>query len=635
MRTIKLLFQYYLLMIAIFFSGRILLFAIYFSRFKDSDANYWLTFIYGLRLDTIVSSMMLIIPLSVLTFTSPSKRSEKAGNYFLKLYFLLISAIHLFIEYATFPFFAEYDVRPNYLFVEYLVYPKEVINMLLASHKIEISIGLIIIGCYIYWFFKFIKIDIKPIISESYIKRFLIFIPVALILFIGIRSSLGHRPANISDAMYSSSRVVNEITKNSIYSVCYAVYSNKKNKSNVRSQYGKMNLNESLQRVKKRLNIESLNELSPLSRVEKSNFKSEKTKNLVIFIQESLGYQFVSSIGGEQGITPNFNKLSSEGILFNNAFSTGTRSIRGIAGCVSGIFPVPGEGVVKRNKSQQDFFTIASLLKPFGYHTLFFYGGESRFDNMRGWFLGNGFDQIIDEPEFVNPEFKGTWGVSDGDVVKRANEEFIKLYGQKQKFAAVMFSTSNHDPFDFPGNKIDLIPGEPKKSVKNAVKYADFAIGDFIDLAKKEAYYKDTVFVIIADHNVRVYGNDIVPVKMFHIPALIIGGDIKPYVYEQLATQPDVLATALDLTGLDLNHPVMGHSIFSNKKQEVAFMQYNDTYALRAANKIAVIRPHMKPLTFIYGNEYLKPASHDKELEKDTLAFIITLDNLYNNKLYR
>ncbi len=622
-------------MIAIFFSGRFILFAIYFSRFKDSGSNYWLTFLYGLRLDTIVSSIMLVIPLIILTFIPPVRKSEQAGNSFLKIYFLLTSAILLFIEYATFPFFAEYDVRPNYLFVEYLVYPKEVISMLFSSHKIEISVGLIIMCFFIYMFVKFVKFDIKPIISASYIKRILIFFPVAIILFIGIRSSFGHRPANISDAMYSSSRVVNEITKNSIYSVCYAIYSNKKNKSNITSQYGKMNLKEALKRVKKRLNVESLNELSPLSRVEKSNFKVENTKNLVIFIQESLGAQFVGSIGGEQGITPNFDKLSNEGILFKNAFSNGTRSIRGIAGCVSGIFSVPGEGVVKRNKSQREFFTIASLLKPFGYHTLFLYGGESRFDNMRGWFLGNGFDQIIDEPQFDNPEFTGTWGVSDGDVVRRANEEFIKMHEQKQKFASVIFSSSNHDPFDFPENKIDLIPGEPKKSVKNAVKYADFAIGDFINLARKESYYQDTVFVIIADHNVRVYGNDIVPVNMFHIPALIIGGDIKPYVYEQLSTQPDVLATALDLTGLDLNYPVMGHSIFSNKKQDVALIQFNTTYALRVANRIAVLRPHMQPLTFIYENQSLIPENHDAELEKDALAFILTLDNLYSKKLYR
>ena len=436
--------------------------------------------------------------------------------------------------------------------------------------------------------------------------------------------------------MYSSSRLVNEITKNSIHSIGYAIYSNKKHNANkVIKQYGKMDIQEAIKRVKKRLHIQSINKKFPFSRKVKTHFKTNHPKNLIIFLQESLGCQFVEAFGGEKGITPNINKLSKEGILFKNLFSNGTRSIRGIAGSVSGIFSIPGKGVVKRNKSQNNFFTISSLLKPYGYHTMFLYGGESRFDNMRGWFSGNGFDKIIDESSFKHPNFVGTWGVSDEDLVNRANKEFKKLHEKKQKFAAVMFSTSNHTPFDFPDNKIKLINGVPKKSVKNAVKFADFAIGKLIKNAKKEHYYKDTIFVIVADHNVRVYGDDMIPVNMFHIPAIILGGGITPKVYNKLSTQPDVLATALDLIGIDLKYPILGKSIFDNDKKEISLMQFNTFYGLRAKDKIAIIRPNKKPLTFIYKNEHLvKSSFEDIELEKDCLAFILTLNYLYNEKLY-
>ena len=473
---------------------------------------------------------------------------------------------------------------------------------------------------------------IKPL-ETNYLKKITLVIPLALILLIGVRSSFGHRPANNSDAMYSSNRVVNEITKNSIYSVGYAVYAQKKYGNKVK-RYGKMDIPEALQRVKKTLNIKSNSEISPLARIEKTHFKTKHPKNLVIFLQESLGAQFVETVGGEKGITPNMNRLSSEGILFKNLFSNGTRSVRGIAGVVSGNFSVPGKGVVKRNKSQRDYFTLSSLLEPYGYHTMFLYGGESRFDNMRGWFLGNGFDEIIDQPMFKRPDFTGTWGVSDEDVVNRANREFKALYAKKQKFAAVIFSTSNHTPFDFPKGKIKLIDGVARKSVKNAVKYADFAIGKFIENAKKEDYYEDTVFVIIADHNVRTYGDDMVPVNMFHIPAIILGGGVKSKICDKLSTQPDVLATALDLIGLDLKYPIMGHSIFSDKKENISFMQFHTSYALRVKNKVVVIRPDKEPLIFKYKNKQLKATKPDRELEKDALAFIVTLDYLYDNKLY-
>jgi phosphoglycerol transferase MdoB-like AlkP superfamily enzyme len=396
-----------------------------------------------------------------------------------------------------------------------------------------------------------------------------------------------------------------------------------------------MDTKEAIARVEKRLNIQSIDENFPLRRVEKTHFKTQESKNLVIFLQESLGYQFVEAVGGEKGITPNFNNLSKEGILFRDLYSNGTRSIRGIAGTVAGNFSVPGKGVVKRNKSQNDYFTIAKLLKPFGYYTSFIYGGESRFDNMKSWFLGNGFNEIIDQSKFKNVKFTGTWGVCDEEVIDRANKEYKKLYSQHKKFASVIFSTSNHSPFDFPDGKIDLVEGVDKKSVKNAIKYADFAIGKFIKKAREEEYYKSTVFVVVADHNVRVYGEGMVPVDMFQVPALILGENIEPFIYEKLSTQPDVLATALDLMGLDLEYPIMGHSIFSDKKQNITLMQFNTYYALRVDNKIAILRPNKKPITFLYENKSLKEIKHDKELEKDVLAFVIALDYLYNKKLYK
>ena len=635
MKLIKTLFYYFLALVSLFFIGRAVLFTLYFERFSQSDVNYWLAFLYGLKMDVIVACATLIIPLILLSLFP--KQAKNYVNKFLTGYFLLAFLLFIYIENATLPFFAEYDVRPNFLFVEYLEYPKEVFNMIFAAYKLELFIALIMLISAAYFFLKSKKLhDFEAVFEVHYFKRFILFFPLIFILALGIRSSFGHRPANISDAMYSSNRVVNEITKNSIYSIAYAIYRNKKYGNSKLDVYGEMDIKDALKRVSTALNIElSENAESPFSREEMTHFPASKPKNLVIFLQESLGSQFVEVTGGEPGITPHFNRLSQEGVLFTNLFSNGTRSIRGIAGSVSGNFSVPGKGVVKRNKSQSGFFTIASLLKPSGYHSMFFYGGESRFDNMKGWFLGNGFDEVIDQPKFVDPEFTGTWGVSDGDMVIRAHQEFKKLSAKQQPFVAVMFSTSNHSPFDFPSGKIELIDGIPEKSELNAIKYADYAIGHFIEEAKKEAYYQDTVFVIVADHNIRVRGSDMLPVKLYHIPGMILGGGIEPQKIDRLTTQPDVLATALDLTGQNLTYPVLGRSVFSDKKKDLALMQFNDTYAYRIGNKVAVLRPQKEALTFIYQDEKMIPTEHDKELESNALAFILTMNHLYEKRLFK
>jgi phosphoglycerol transferase MdoB-like AlkP superfamily enzyme len=265
---------------------------------------------------------------------------------------------------------------------------------------------------------------------------------------------------------------------------------------------------------------------------------------------------------------------------------------------------------------------------------MFLYGGEAHFDNMRSWFLGNGVDEVVEQKDFIHPAYVATWGASDEDLVKKGNEKFSKLYAEGKPFAAMMFSSSNHSPFDIPKGRIDEVD-KGTNSVNNAVKYADYAIGLFFKEAKKQAYYKDTIFVVIADHNIRVYGDDVVPVNMFHIPALIIGGGVEPKRYNKLASQPDVLATALDYLGKDFSYPILGKSIFSDTKAGVNLMQFNDNYALRIGDKVAVVRPREKPQTFKYENQHLVEIAHDSELEKDVLAFVIGLNYLYDKQLYR
>ncbi len=629
MQIAKKLFKYYLVIIAIFLLGRVALFTLNFDRFANDDVNYYLSFLYGLKMDTMVASMLLVIPLIVLAFT-PSNLA-KIVNFFLRIYFTAVLGFLIYIENATFPFFNQYDVRPNFKFVEYLEYPVEVFNMLIADFKLPLAIAFIMIAIFTWFFMRATKNSFIEVLQSPLKNRALWFLPLAILLFIGIRSSFGHRPANISDAMYSKNRVLNEVTKNSLYSVGYAIYSNKQYSSKVMKLYGKMPIGEAKKRVQRRLGIKSndLNASSPYARLEKSHFSTPKKKNLVIFLQESLGYQFVTP-----EITPELLKLKKEGLWFNETYSNGTRSVRGIAGTTAGFLAVPGKGVVKRNKSQNGFFTFSSLLKPLGYHTMFLYGGEARFDNMRSWFLGNGFDEIVEQKDYKNPAYIATWGASDEDLAKKGNERFSKLHKEGKPFAALMFSSSNHSPFDIPKGRIEEIK-KGVNCVENAIKYADYAIGEFFKEAKKLPYYKDTIFVVIADHNIRVYGDDIVPVNMFHIPALIIGEGVEAKEYNKIASQPDVLATAIDYLGKDLTYPILGQSIFSDNKQEVNLMQFNENYALRVKNKVAVVIPSQPAQTYEYVGEHLKPIEHDVELEKDALAFVITLNHLYDKQLYR
>ena len=634
MQLFRELLKTYLLLLSLFSLGRLLLYVLYFERFEDMMlSESLLTFIYGARMDTIVLSIALVIPTLILAIAP--KRISSMLSKTLKVYVLFWLLLFIFVENATFPFFAQYDVRPNYLFLEYLEYPKEVGSLMLKEYKAALALSFVMMFVAGFFFMRSSFVDFSNAFKTPYLRRALLLLPLLALLFIGIRSSFGHRGANISDALYSQNRIINEITKNSLHSVGYAYYSSKKHGSKSIKRYAKVELDEAYAMSAKILNIEYTDKKRPFFREVKTHFPQSKPKNLVIFIQESMGAQFVAFSGGREDLTPNMNRLAKESVAFSELYSNGTRSIRGLAAMSSGFLAVPGEGVLKRTKSQSDFFSVASLLKPYGYKSSFIYGGEARFDNMKSWYYGNGFDEVIEERDFEKTTFRSTWGVCDEDLVLEAHKKFVKHHQNGEKFVSVMFSQSNHAPFELPENKIEFVSGVEKQSVENAIKYADFAIGRFFELAKAEAYFKDTVFIVVADHNVRVYGDDAVPVDMFHIPALIISDGVAPQLYTKLSSQPDVLATALDMIGVDLSYPILGHSIFSKKKEEVVLMQFNDTYALRQKDEIAIIAPDVKAKTYNYKEKRLEEKQSNEVLQKTAVALITVLEDMYEKKLFR
>ena len=637
LQAAKPLLLFYLLFLLISFVGRVVLLGQYYRPLEASGVNYWIAFLIGLRMDTIAICVILALPTLVIFLTPSFLR--RSGEKIVGGYLLLTLLLAVYMEIATPPFVNEFDARPNELFVNYLQYPREVFKTIISTQLTPLLIALVSLTM-IAWFYRrwWQKSSLfTRALSVPYGVRLLLLLPSALIIVMGVRSSFGHRPANLSDATYSNSHIANELAKNTLHSVGYSIYAKKKFDVNVKL-YGRMDEAEAISRTKKILNLREENLVDPdypLLRREKTHFPNNgRSKNLVVIIEESLGTQYVEATGGKPGITPNLNRLAKEGILFTQLYASGTRSVRGMEAIVGGFLPIPGTSVLKRNLSQKDFFSLAQLLNPRGYDSSFLYGGEKRFDNMGSWYYGNGFQRIIDEPEFVNPVYHGIWGVCDEDLVVRADEEFVKLKKADTPFVSVLFTTTNHTPFEFPDGRIKLLDGVEPASEENAVKFNDFALGKFFAMAKEHGYYDDTVFVIIADHNVRVRSspNGVMPVENYRIFGLILGGGIEPLRYDRITTQMDVIATAIDLLGVDFIHPIIGHSIFTAGKNDFALMQFYSLYGFMRDGKLAVLEPKAAAKTYQVDKDNLLPLDHDTELERDALALLTISSHLYQKR---
>ncbi len=287
--------------------------------------------------------------------------------------------------------------------------------------------------------------------------------------------------------------------------------------------------------------------------------------------------------------------------------------------------------------AQRDFFTLARALKAEGYRTEFIYGGDSSFDNMRRFFLGNGFDRVLDWSDLL-PEarFRTTWGVSDEDLYARVHREASEHEREGQPFFTLVFSTSNHPPYDFPDGHIELYE-QPKMTANNAARYADFAVGSYLETAGKSGYWHDSVFMVVADHESKTIGNGLVPVFSYHIPAFIAGGPVQPRIVSRLASQTDLLPTVLSVMGLDVEIPATG--IDQSRTDLIgpgrAVMQFHDHAAYRLGDDVVILSPGEPPKHFTVSGSQLLPGSADAERERNALALTQWPVMAYQGGLYR
>ncbi len=606
------------------FSRGVLL-AIYWERFQGVP-DVWRVFLIGLRMDVILMCELLAIPVAVY-FLSPGERMRRKLTLVL---FVLVAALIVFMELSTPNFIAEYDTRPNRIFYEYLRYPKEVFSTLLKAHPAQLIAVTVFVIVLTSGFYLVISRPMRRSHAWPWHTRAWVFPIILGLMFFGARSTLGHRPANLSTASFSHNHLANELAVSSTYTLLNAIYMQRRELG--AEMYGAMPWAEVQQRIAS-YRVSGAASAAPHSVIRGAPRPHRRKPNLVIFVLESLGAGYVGSLGGLP-LTPNLDRFSEQGLWFTQLYATGTRTVRGLEAITTGFLPTAAESVLKRPESQREFFTLAALLKGEGYCTEFLYGGVSNFDNMGRFFLQNGFDRVIEQKDFAAPGFEGTWGVSDEDLVAKAHETLL-AHGDEPFFALVL-STSNHDPFEFPSGRIELFE-HPEATRKNAVKYTDHAVGQLIELARSAPYGRDTLFLIVADHDARVFGADLVPVEHFRIPGLMIGPGVPRRHENRIVSQIDLAPTLLGVMGIATTHPMIGRDILSMPAELPgrAFMQYADTNAFRVGDTVVIHQPDQPAKTFSYKNGRLVPAAHDRSLERDALAHLLWADAMYREHRYR
>ncbi|HEY6864580.1 MAG TPA: LTA synthase family protein [Burkholderiales bacterium] len=346
----------------------------------------------------------------------------------------------------------------------------------------------------------------------------------------------------------------------------------------------------------------------------------EKRLNVVLVSEESLGAEFLGTFGNPRGLTPRLDALARESLLFTNVYATGNRTVRGLEALSLAIPPTPGESIVKR-PGAEGLFTLGSVFENRGYEALFVYGGYGYFDNMNAYFEANDYravDRTMIPKERIHHE--NIWGVADEDLFDFAIEQFDRAYADGRPFFAHVMTTSNHRPYTYPDGRIDIPSGSGRDG---AVKYSDWAIGHFIDEAKKHPWFGDTLFVLTADHGANARGTLDIPVAQYRIPLLFYAPKhIEPGRVERLMSQIDIAPTLLGQLHFSYRTKFFGHDLFATPPSEDrAFVANYQTLGYLRDGRLVTLMPQRRVRIAPYPVGGGAPALTEEKLRDEAIAW--------------
>lgn len=623
--------------------------ALYFWSFEFIDfsiINLFKILFTGLFFDLGVISYFLL-PYLLYLLILPNKfvgsKFDKSITYF--AYFIGLT-IFTFSFLAEFTFWDEFKCRFNFIAVDYLIYTFEVVQNIHQSYPLYILLpSVILVVCLFIYLTAKQKIFINTFSSTLLIRTKLIVFSTVSIISVLFALFITNK-----DAEWSLNRYENELCKSGIYSF-FAAFRN--NELSYTEFYVTRDLDDSFKLLKELTLAENESYVSDSLYSLKRNVKNEgeELKPNVIFICiESFSADFMKRFGNEYNITPYLDSLSQNSLFFNNIFATGTRTVTGMEAITLCIPPSPGRSIVKR-ANNTGLFTIGSVFKEKNYKNVFFYGGDGYFDNMNQYFGGNGFEIVDRGRGFLlgddfnskrtninddEVQFENAWGVCDEDIYSKVLKEADKDFKNNQPFFNFVMTTSNHKPYSYPENKIDI---PSKTSREGAVKYTDYAIYDFIEKAKKKPWFSNTVFVIMSDHCASSAGKQELDVAKYHIAAFIYNlPNVENKEINTLCSQIDFFPTLFGYLNWSYTSQLFGKDV--NKMtptDERTFIGNYRKMGYMKENKLMVLGD-MKSANYYdwdKSTNTLNLLPENEQALKEVVSFYQSRDYLYQHGLLK
>jgi phosphoglycerol transferase MdoB-like AlkP superfamily enzyme len=602
-------------------------------------------FAKGLWFDLAVASV-LVAPICLYEALLPNKWRLAGWHRTLRFTWLWLAiALLLFGAVAEVTFWLEFTTRFNFIALDYLIYTSEVIGNIRESYPVgQILAGIGAVAAVV-------LLAIRPAVNRansnllSWWQRLGLVLAAVVVapammyhanvdqMEQPLTTSLGINAADPSGDQKNA--YATELAGNGLFTIAAAQRRNELDYDKFYRTMPQPQANTALVALGvKRTSLGDARK-ADLSDEPASNATpfSSRPKNIIMISVESLSAEFMDSYGGTKGLTPELDKLGKEGMKFDRLFATGTRTVRGLEALSLGTPPIPGQAIVRR-PAHEHLSTMGELLKHQGFSTFFFYGGFGYFDNMNAYYAANNY-RVVDRTDIPKDQvgFENVWGVADeylfDHVIRTLDEKGDKGTQGKPFFAQVM-TTSNHRPYTYPSGRID-IPSPGGRD--GAVKYTDYAIGKFIRDASKKPWFKDTLFVIVADHCASAAGKTRLPVTGYHIPLIFYAPALlKPAVFSPIVSQIDIAPTLMEVLGKNGSAQFFGRSMFDpGPPAERAFISNYQALGYLKNNMLTVLLPKQVVESYQVDPKTLAttPAPVNPQLLDETIAYYQTASKAF------
>jgi phosphoglycerol transferase MdoB-like AlkP superfamily enzyme len=526
------------------------------------------TFLYGIRMDASATAYIAVIPLLafIVNWFIPNSTIK---SIWLKVYVWVLLFFISLIAIVDLGIFTEWGAKVNFRAFDTLYNsPSESMSSTASSPialNLSIGLGLLIIGI----FLSNLIIDYsfkKPV--EKTKSKILFAVLLLLVNFLILRGTITPAPINQSAAYFSDNQLLDLSAQNTEWNLANNIFENLRRPYNpylfMPPAQAKKLVAETFT-VKKDTTVHILITDKP---------------NVVIIQLESFTADLIESLGGEKGDAPNFEKFIKNGVLFNNIYAAGDRTDKGIIAILSGFPSQAIRTIVVDTAKQRKLPSLLTEFKNTGYTTSYFYGGTSSYMFFNTYMSTHKTDHITDEASFAKNEVGSTWGAHDNVLFAR---HLTYLNQQTKPFFSLIQTLTNHEPFVLPvpphfrGNDVT-------NQFRSTAYFTDSCLNAYFEDAKKQAWYKNTLFILVADHGHRLPKSTAMaydPAK-YHIPLLFFGDVIKPEYrgkqISKLGNQTDIAATLLAQLNLPHQQFEWSKDLLNPYTNECAFFDWDNGF---------------------------------------------------------